>query len=309
MFIGREKELAQLEQAYSADDFSLFLVYGAKGYGKTTLLEEFCRNKSVIYFTASNESSRANLSHFSDEVLDFFADKNHEPFAFWDSALSYIAKILKGRRTILVIDGFDIIAHNDAAFPGVFARIIDNELRYSGMMIVIACENANSLKNTPILNRLNGAIKLGKFLTEENIARLKANEMKQSGAIQRAKFVKVPAEKVILREGTKNNEMYKIISGRAVCSINYGTDNEHILGVLKEGKTFGEYSLLSGESAIYTVTAFTDMLLLRIESGDFMNFLEISAANSLNIMQNMASMMNMLKVNIDMLNEELHQKY
>ena len=308
MFIGREKEIAQLENAYSADDFSLFLVYGAKGYGKTTLLEEFCRNKSAIYFTASNESSRANLSRFSEKVLNFFVDKNHEPFTFWDNAMSYIAKKFKTHRIILVIDVFDIIAQNDSAFLNLFARIIDSELRYSRMMIVIACENAGFLKNTPLLSKLSGAMKLGKFLTEENIALLKANEMKQSGTIQRAKFVKVPADSVILREGTSNSEMYKIISGRAVCSINYGTDNEYVLGGLKEGKTFGEYSLLSDKPGVYTVTAFTDMLLLRIGREDFMTFLEISAANSVNIMQNMASMMNMMKVNIDMLNEELHHQ-
>ena len=103
-----------------------------------------------------------------------------------------------------------------------------------------------------------------------------------------------------------NGEMYKIISGRAVCTINNGAENEYILGSFNEGKTFGEYSLLTGKPGIYTVIAFTDTLLLRISRGDFMSFIQMNAENSVNIMRNMAAMMNVMKVNIDMLNGELN---
>ena len=48
------------------------------------------------------------------------------------------------------------------------------------------------------------------------------------------------------------------------------------------------------------------MLLMRITRGAFMKFLEVNAKNSVEIMQNMASMMNVMKVNIDMMNDELH---
>ena len=306
MFIGREKELAELEQAYLSYGFRLVVVNGLKGYGKTTLLEEFCQHKSSVYFTASQGSSRSNLNAFSRSIFKYFDVEGQQPFQFWDSALSYIARTYKGLDIIVIIEGFDILAHNDAAFLDVIARVIDNELRYSTMMVVVTCENAGFLKNSPVFSKINSVINLGKFLTDENIAKLKELELKRSGAVQRANFVKVPADKVILREGTKNNDMYKIVSGRAVCSINHGTENEYLLGSLNEGKTFGEYSFLTGKPGFYTVTAFTDMLLLRISRGDFMNFIHMNAENSVNIMRNMATMMNMMKVNIDMLNGEIN---
>ena len=306
MFIGREKELAGLEKAYSDEGFRLVVVNGLKNYGKTTLIEEFCRNKSAVYFTASQASSRSNLNAFSRSIFKYFGVDGHEPFQFWDSALSYIARTYKGSRIIVVIEGFDILANNDAAFLDVFTRIIDTELRYSAVMAVVSCENVGFLKNSPVRGKINGLINLGKFLTDENIAKLKERESKRSGAMQRANFVKVPADRVILREGIRNNDMYKIVSGRAICTINNGTDNEYLLGSLNEGKTFGEYSLLTGKPGIYTVTSFTDMLLLRISRGDFMSFIGMNAENSVNIMRNMAAMMNVMKVNIDMLNGELN---
>ena len=305
MFIGREKELAQLEKAYSEDGFKLMLVFGARNTGKTTLLEEFCRNRSAIYFTASNKSGRANLNDFSSKVLNYLGDKNHSPFSFWDDAMSYIAQTYKGLRVVVVIEGFDLLADNNAAFLDVLSRVIDSELSYSSMMIVISCDDASFLKNSPLIKKLNGAIKLEKFLTAENIERLKREEMKRT-VIGGAKFVKIPADTIILREGEKNDDMYKIISGRAICNINNGMDDEYMIGSLSEGKTFGEYSILTDNPGIYTVTSYSDMLLLRISRSDFEDFIQMNAANSVNIMRNMAAMLNTMRVNINMLNDELH---
>ena len=302
MFIGRENELAKLEKAYSEEGFRLFVVSGSQGSGKTTLLEQFCRNKAAIYFNASRGSSRSNLNAFSSKILHFFADNEHKPFQFWDNALSHIARTYKGYRIIVVIEGLDILAGYDAALLGVLARVIDSELKYSAMMMVVSCGNAGFLKNTQLLHCINGVIQLGKFLNDENIARLKAETLRQSGMDNRAKFVRVPADAVILHEGRPNCEMYKIISGRALCFTGYGTDGDYLLG-----KTFGEYSLLTGKPGIYTVTAFTDMLLLKIPRGDFMNFIGSNPRNSIDIMRNMAGMLNVLKVNIDMLREELSE--
>ena len=64
MFIGRVKELEELMRCYRREGFCLFELYAPRSAGKTTLLEEFCRNKDTIYFTASNESGRANLAGF-----------------------------------------------------------------------------------------------------------------------------------------------------------------------------------------------------------------------------------------------------
>ena len=100
--------------------------------------------------------------------------------------------------------------------------------------------------------------------------------------------------------------MYKIISGRAICNINNGMDDEYMIGSLSEGKTFGEYSILTDNPGIYTVTSYSDMLLLRISRSDFEDFIQMNSANSVNIMRNMAAMLNTMRVNINMLNDELH---
>ena len=139
MFIGREKELAQLEALYNQDSFNLFLIYGRGGVGKTALLEKFCKNKSAIFFTATyEESSRANLNRFSEKVLKHYDDYEHEPFLFWGSALSYIKDKQEDSRIVIVIDDFTALAERDAAFLSVLKNSIEQDLKDSKILIILS---------------------------------------------------------------------------------------------------------------------------------------------------------------------------
>ena len=44
MFVGREKELAEMNRLYDAPGFQMLVLYGRRRVGKTTLIEEFSRS-------------------------------------------------------------------------------------------------------------------------------------------------------------------------------------------------------------------------------------------------------------------------
>jgi len=56
MFIGREKELKDLEKLYGENKFQFVVVYGRRRVGKTTLLSKFCQGKPSLLFTAVKPS-------------------------------------------------------------------------------------------------------------------------------------------------------------------------------------------------------------------------------------------------------------
>ena len=58
MFLGRERELADLEDLYSQERFQLFVLYGRRRVGKTTLLNEFCKNKDSIFYSAEQSNTK-----------------------------------------------------------------------------------------------------------------------------------------------------------------------------------------------------------------------------------------------------------
>ena len=319
MFVGRKNELAELERIYAQRGFNLFVVGGPEGAGKTTLLEEFCKEKDAIFFTASKDNIRMNLKRFSMDVLAHYNDITHEPFAFWDNAFKYIcdmqANILKAddksERLVLVLDELGELAERDSVFMDMLRKCVNLEMAASKIFMIVTSSDAKFLQNNFLTNnmllsqKVAGSLKLDKFvLSDEIVEQLKEKVVKQSMHMDTRKVVKYSADEVIIREGELNPEMFKIISGKAVCYFGYGTDDEMPVATLKEGRSFGEYSLLTGKPGAYTVVSFTDLLVLKIGSDDFTKFIEMNASNAVEIMRNMASMIRVLKTNIDMLRGE-----
>lgn len=52
MFIGREEELNFLEDRYNSADGQLVVLYGRRRVGKTELLRQFCKIKSMFFILA-----------------------------------------------------------------------------------------------------------------------------------------------------------------------------------------------------------------------------------------------------------------
>ena len=119
------------------------------------------------------------------------------------------------------------------------------------------------------------------------------------------KIFTVPAESVILSEGEIDTDMYKIIKGNVEVYIGYGTENETLIGILGAQSCFGEFGLLLKKPAIYTVIAFSDVLLMRITDGEIGDFVQQNHKNIVDIMRNMASTMMTMKLQIELLMNDL----
>ena len=58
VFIGREKELAMLNQAYLKGGNSIVVLYGREQIGKTTLVKKFVQDKTYVYYQARELSEK-----------------------------------------------------------------------------------------------------------------------------------------------------------------------------------------------------------------------------------------------------------
>ena len=122
-----------------------------------------------------------------------------------------------------------------------------------------------------------------------------------------SRMFQVPAGTTILSEGENNLDMYKIVKGKAEMYVGYGTDHETLIGLIGENTCFGEFGLLLERPAIYTVIAYSDMLLLRITQGEMGDFVEQNHKNIIDIMRNMAQTILKMNKQISMLTNELNE--
>ena len=121
--------------------------------------------------------------------------------------------------------------------------------------------------------------------------------------------LQVPEGTVIMREGEANMDMYKIISGNVELYRGYETKDEAIIGIKSKDDYFGEMGLLTGgKPAIYTVVAYSEVLLLRITEKDIDDFILKNHVDVLRIMQGMANSMYNIKFGMDMILDDMADK-
>ena len=79
MFYCREEELKTMNRRYGKGRFECVVIYGRRRVGKTALINEFCKGKPTVYFSALNASSQENLEALSKAI---YSCKNPESSSF-----------------------------------------------------------------------------------------------------------------------------------------------------------------------------------------------------------------------------------
>lgn len=152
MFLGREEELAELEKRYRSGKFEYFVLYGRQRVGKTELINEFCKDKAAISFSALNATGKTNLEAFSrafwksglktDGSIGTDAKmKNAEKpsvYAGFEEIFWEIGQISEKKRVILVIDSVQNLARAEKQILIKLQNAIDRSWK-KGKLFLIIC--------------------------------------------------------------------------------------------------------------------------------------------------------------------------
>jgi AAA+ ATPase superfamily predicted ATPase len=171
MFFGRDQELAKLEKRYTSQSFEMVIIYGRRRVGKTTLINEFCKNKKAIIFSAFESTSSANLSSLSAAVFactmpEVSATPEFKGFA---EALDYIAEIAKNERMIWVIDEYPYLASSEKSISSLLQNAIDQKFIKSKLFIIICGSSMSFMENqvlgyqSPLYGRRTAQFKILPF--------------------------------------------------------------------------------------------------------------------------------------------------
>ncbi len=169
MFLGREQELADLEELYAQDRFQLFVLYGRRRVGKTTLLNEFCKSKDSIFYSAEQSNTKLNLDKFSEQVFQHYGETSLSPFSTWEKALTYIRQRQGDQRLVLVFDEFPYLVRKNKALLSTFQHLIDHQLNKSKLFIILCGSYMGFMEKeilgskSPIFGRRTGQLKLLPF--------------------------------------------------------------------------------------------------------------------------------------------------
>ena len=151
MFIGREKELSELNRLYNSDKFEFAVIYGRRRVGKTALINEFIRDKRAIYFTGVETNAKQNLENFSKCIFTFSDNLlSDATFPTFQSALESVFAMAEKERIILVIDEYPYVARAERSLASTLQLLID-KYQQSSKLFLILCGSSMSYMEDHVL--------------------------------------------------------------------------------------------------------------------------------------------------------------
>lgn len=126
MFIGREKEMAQIKSVLNRNEKSTVLIYGKRRIGKSFLITEILKSFKckVIYYECLNASIEENLFYFERRIRDLYQNRFLH-FESFDDAFQFLNS---GReKVIVVLDEYSYLKTSGGKryVDSIFQRIID----------------------------------------------------------------------------------------------------------------------------------------------------------------------------------------
>ncbi len=167
-FYCREEELRTLNKRYAGDKFECMVIYGRRRVGKTALINQFCKDKPTIFFSALNTTGKENLEALSKAIMSYERpDIETAPeFSSYDAALNELTALSKEKRIVFVIDEYPYLAKATPAISAMLQHIIDYKWTDSKMYLILCGSSMSFMesqvlgKESPLYGRRTGQIKI-----------------------------------------------------------------------------------------------------------------------------------------------------
>jgi len=178
MFHCREQELSTLNKRYQKNTFECMIIYGRRRVGKTSIINEFSKDKPTIFFSALNASAQENLEALSQAIHSYSnPDAVDAPiYPNLDSALSAITELAKKERLIFVIDEYPYLAKADASISSRLQHLIDHVWEKGNLFLILCGSSMSFMENqvlgyeSPLYGRRTGQMKIQALTYKEMTA-------------------------------------------------------------------------------------------------------------------------------------------
>ena len=134
-FIGREKELKELNNRYNSKNKEFGIIYGRRRIGKSSLINEFLKDKNAILFQAKKDNAFGNLKSFSFAINNKLNLPKNYIFSSWEEAFDALKNHEKNHRFILAIDEYPYIIEQDSSFSSIIQEFIDRVNKLLGKRV------------------------------------------------------------------------------------------------------------------------------------------------------------------------------
>ena len=169
-FVDRDDELSILNRAWDSDSSQFIVLYGRRRIGKTTLLDQFFKDKSGIFYISQDAYFRIQITEIKNYIAEYLNDKflRKTDIEDWSDLFDYLEKVLdSNKRFFIVLDEFTYLVKNDRSILTKLQRFWDRFLSRTNIMLVICGSDFGMINDTvlsyssPLYGRRTRDILLG----------------------------------------------------------------------------------------------------------------------------------------------------
>ena len=141
-----------MNRRYTRGNFECLIVYGRRRVGKTALINEFCKDKPTVFFSAWNATAQENLEALSKAIYEKDNPSTEEAplFRSFDAAFSEITRMSENERLVFVIDEYPYLAKAYSSISSRLQHIIDRTWK-DGKLFLILCGSSMSFMEYQVL--------------------------------------------------------------------------------------------------------------------------------------------------------------
>lgn len=151
-FLGRKRELKELENLYNSNKFQFGYIYGRRRIGKSTLLEMFSQGKKTLPFFATDSDDSLLRKSFTN-TFNILTDSANGTFDTWFDFFKAIDDYFKDEKGIVYIDEYpNILLTRDGKrkktdFASCLQRAIDTLFKKRNIMLILSGSNVSFIEN------------------------------------------------------------------------------------------------------------------------------------------------------------------
>lgn len=171
MFLKRDYELNVLNQNYDKPSSSVQLIFAAKGVGKTSLLNEFSKNKEVVFLTNYEMIPNKFFSQMANVICNHFKKCTLDmPLNSFYEVLLYLSKQEIKTKTTIIFDDFQNVLKADKDSLKSLIDIWKDKLKDKNIQIIISSSLIFKEKNLYEIKKISSDILTLKHLTFDCIS-------------------------------------------------------------------------------------------------------------------------------------------
>lgn len=143
-FIGRSRELSELNRLYQSKKAEFLILYGRRRIGKTRLITHWMETAKprAFFWVAEPTSSFDQLRSFSQAVFRFESPQSQPPldmtYGDWRSAFETLARLAEKERIVVIIDEFTYLLEAESAVSAYLQHTWDHLLSQSNLFLIIS---------------------------------------------------------------------------------------------------------------------------------------------------------------------------